>query len=133
MRLAVDNNNAAYRQRGQLGGQHRLQTAQAPIVPETVAVSPNSGGGSRLSFLVKDSATLFNMPDAADKGGGFHRNSDEVISYWGSWRAGWRGSYLFSSWRGSREISSQRRSAARGAAGDAAGAFVVGVVVVFFP
>ncbi|KAL1396517.1 hypothetical protein pipiens_010470 [Culex pipiens pipiens] len=56
------------RQRGQLGGQHRLQTAQAPIVPETVAVAPNSGGGSRLSFLVKDSATLFNMPDAADKG-----------------------------------------------------------------
>ncbi|KAL1375891.1 hypothetical protein pipiens_017218 [Culex pipiens pipiens] len=35
---------------------------------ETVAVAPNSGGGSRWSFLVKDSATLFNMPDAADKG-----------------------------------------------------------------
>ncbi|KAL1397793.1 hypothetical protein pipiens_002476 [Culex pipiens pipiens] len=46
----------------------RFFTAQAPIVPETVAVAPNSGGGSRLSFLVKDSATLFNMPDAADKG-----------------------------------------------------------------
>ncbi|KAL1373756.1 hypothetical protein pipiens_005095 [Culex pipiens pipiens] len=68
MRLAVDNNNDAYGQRGQLGGQHRLQTAQDPIVPETVAVAPNSGGVSRLSFLVKVSATLFNMPDAADKG-----------------------------------------------------------------
>ncbi|EDS40481.1 conserved hypothetical protein [Culex quinquefasciatus] len=32
-----------------LGGQHRLQPAQAPVVPETVAVASNSGGESCLS------------------------------------------------------------------------------------
>ncbi|KAL1404709.1 hypothetical protein pipiens_005251 [Culex pipiens pipiens] len=60
-RLAVNNYNALGRV-SQLGGQHRLQPAQAPVVPETVVVASNSGGESCLSFLVKNSATCRTRP-----------------------------------------------------------------------